>query len=196
MAFNRINIKDFENLDNVVIDKMIFEAHFACDLSKCKGICCVIKGTLGAPITLEEINIIDKIIPDITSYFEKPKLDYMYSNGFYEKFGDNYYLKTLNGDDCLFSYYDSDIAKCIFQKAYLDKQIDFKKPISCDLFPIRMYKGDKIYLKYEKISECKSAIIYGNDKKIRLFDFVRDALVRVFGSQFVDKIKNNFVILE
>ncbi len=195
MAFGEENNIDFEQIDNFYIDKNIFNTYFACDLSKCKGECCVVKGTLGAPVSFEEIKIIEKIIPDIRNYFDELKLNYLYCNGFYEKVGENYHLKTLNGDDCLFSYFDSDIAKCVFQKAYLDKKIDFKKPISCDLFPIRMYRSYKIFLKYEKISICNSAVLNGEQNKVHLIDFVSDALNRIFGIEFVDKIKKNFIIL-
>lgn len=188
--------RDFKIIDNIHIDKQIFKTFFCCDLFKCKGICCVVKGTLGPPVFFEEIGIIEKLIPDIISYFEKPKLDYLYSYGFYENYNGKYYLKTLFGDDCLFSYYDNDIAKCIFQKAYLEEKISFKKPISCDLFPIRMYNSRNTYLNYEKIKECNSALEKGKRENIRLLDFVSDALSRIFGIEFVHKIKNNFIILE
>lgn len=194
MSFSENN-QNFVKLDNVYIDKQIFNSFFACDLSKCKGICCVIKGTLGAPVSYDEIKLIEKLIPDIVSYFEEAKLNYMYKNGFYEKSGNAYHLATLDGDDCLFSYYDSGIAKCIFQKAYIDKKIDFKKPISCDLFPVRIYKTEVITLRYEKIKECISAVENGTEKQIHLLDFISNSLTRIFGREFNEKIKNIFSIL-
>ncbi|MCX7833934.1 MAG: DUF3109 family protein [Ignavibacteria bacterium] len=181
--------KEYVKIDNVYVDKQILKTFFCCDLSRCKGFCCVIKGTLGPPVSQEEVELIEKIIPVILEYFEKPKLEYLYSNGFYDNFGGNLYLKTLYGDDCIFSYYESDIAKCIFQKAFSERKIDFKKPISCDLFPIRIYRGENTSLRYEKIETCNSAVEKGNKEKTRLVDFVSEALERVFGMEFVNQIK-------
>ena len=43
-----------------LFDDRIFNNKFSCDLDKCKGACCTVKGTLGAPIDETEILIIEK----------------------------------------------------------------------------------------------------------------------------------------
>ena len=47
-------------LGDTLISEDVFEAMFACDLSKCKGACCV-EGESGAPLTEDELEKIEEV---------------------------------------------------------------------------------------------------------------------------------------
>lgn len=174
-------------VNNIEIDDAIFTTEFCCDLDKCRGACCTISGTLGAPTDMEEICIIEKLIPEIRVYMETEKINEMMAKGFYENYNNKYYLNTLNGNDCVFVYKENGIAKCAIEKAFLDGRIKFRKPVSCELFPVR-YNGEINYLRYEKIHECESALEKGKIKKITIAEFACDALKRKFGEEFHEEM--------
>lgn len=171
------------------IEDAIFTSPFCCNLELCKGACCTIKGTLGAPSDFGEVRIIENILPVVEPYLEPLKLDEIIQKGFYENYGDRVYLNTLHGNDCVFSFIDNGIAKCAIEKAYIEGKIDFKKPVSCELFPIRYNKKNNS-LRYEKITECAGAIEYGNVMNISVAEFVRNALDRIFGEDFYKEMIN------
>ncbi|MBN1634752.1 MAG: DUF3109 family protein [Ignavibacteria bacterium] len=174
-------------VDNIEIDETIFTTEFCCDINKCRGACCTISGTLGAPTDMEEICIIEKLIPEIRVYMETEKINEIMSKGFYENYNNKYYLNTLNGNDCIFVFKENGIAKCAIEKAFLEGKIEFRKPVSCELFPIRYNRGTN-YLKYEKITECESALEKGKLKGITVAEFAGNAIKRKFGKEFYYKI--------
>ena len=49
-------------IDDKIISDDILEEQFVCDLSQCKGACCV-EGDAGAPLEKEEIKILEEIYP-------------------------------------------------------------------------------------------------------------------------------------
>ena len=53
-------------IDDKIISEDILEEQFVCDLSQCKGACCV-EGDAGAPLEKEEINILEEIYPVVKS---------------------------------------------------------------------------------------------------------------------------------
>jgi len=168
-----------------LFDERIFTNKFSCDLDKCKGACCTVKGTLGAPIDESEISIIDKYKLKTYKYLSEWNIGVIEKEGFHIKYNGKYYLNNINDADCVFSFYENDIAKCSFQKSFNDGEINFKKPISCELFPIRIINANE--LRYEKVNSCRDAVISGEEKDISIFEYLKDALIRKFGKSFYDE---------
>lgn len=165
-------------------DSRIFEVKFHCNLEKCKGACCVIKGSAGPPVLFSEISIIEEILDVVSNYLNEINLNIIEKEGFYINNNGIYSLNTVSGNDCVFSYYENLIAKCSFQKAFYNKDTDFIKPISCHLFPVRIENMNRNVLKFEYFNECRDALDYGKIKNITVFEFVKDALVREVGKEF------------
>ncbi|MBM4158135.1 MAG: DUF3109 family protein [Ignavibacteria bacterium] len=176
-------------LINIYCEEDIFKLKFACDMEKCKGACCKLKGALGAPVNSEEVEEIEKILENVKKYLPENNMSLIEEKGFYEVIYGNYHLKSLNDEDCVFSYMDNGICKCCFQKAYENDEISFIKPISCHLFPIRMSGPEKNVMKYEMIDECKEAISKGKKENIRLLDFLEEPLLRKFGEELCNKFR-------
>ena len=86
----------------------------------------------------------------------------------------------------MFVYYEGKIALCALEKAYKDGKIEFRKPISCHLFPIRVRNTFREYLHYQQIPECSSAVANGKRNKIELFKNLEDALTRAYGKEWFD----------
>lgn len=172
------------------IDDRIFSTNFTCDISLCKGGCCTIRSHYGAPLKKEEIEIIKNILYKVEKYISDINKQVIKERDFYFKEGEKIYLNNVNDEDCVFSYITDGIAKCAFEKAYEFSETEFKKPISCELFPIRVYGDERNVLRFEKMNECEDAVIKGNEKKTRVVEFVKDALERAFGKEFYINIIN------
>lgn len=175
------------DINNLHIDDRIFQVRFSCDLNRCKGACCTIKGTLGAPTNEEEITQIYDILSKIKPYLKNENIRILDNEGIYVHYDNKLWLNTVKDSECVFSYYKDGIAYCSFQTAFIERKIKFKKPISCDLFPVRVDKSNHITLRYEKFYECEPALELGKLENNTIFEYVGDALKREFGLSFYSK---------
>lgn len=175
-------------IDNVLINEEIFSTKFRCDLKNCKGACCTFPGESGAPVFFDEIEEIERLYPIFSKYMPEKSKEYVAENGFWEKDGKAFSLKCINKRDCVFVYYDGDIAKCSIEKAFHNGEIEFRKPISCHLFPIRVanYGGD--YLHYEQFDECEPGRVRGKAESYQLIENVKSAIIRKYGEEFYNKL--------
>lgn len=173
------------------IDDRIFTNKFFCNLALCKGGCCTIKSKFGAPLLDEEVKIIESNFDKVEKYIPERNLKVIEKRGFWFKEGEKIYLNNVNDEDCVFSYIaEGGIAKCAFEKAFKNGETDFKKPISCELFPIRVYGDERNVLRYERMSECDDAVAKGAEENTSVFEFVKDAIERAFGKEFYNNFKN------
>lgn len=179
------------NINEVLVRKEILEVPFYCDLQKCKGACCTLESEFGAPVKKEEIEKIEEILPIIKEYISQNQIDDIDESGFYEIKDDELMIRSIDNRDCVFAYYDSSIAKCAIEKAYFDGKIDFRKPISCHLFPIRISDFGGDILRYEKFTECKPALEKGKEENLTIAEFCKDSLVRLYGEEWYNKLMNN-----
>ena len=175
-------------IDNVLINEEILSTKFHCDLKNCKGACCTFPGDSGAPVLKDEIDEIEKLYPIFSKYMPETSKEYVREHGFWEKDGKSLALKCINKRDCVFVFYDGEIAKCSIEKAFHNGEIAFRKPISCHLFPIRVanYGGD--YLHYEQFDECEPGRKLGKNENYPLLENVKSALIRKYGEEFYKKL--------
>ncbi len=145
---------------------------------------------LGAPVNKTEIDEIRKILPIVKKYLTQTNIDEIEEYGFYEIKDDEIMITSVNNHDCVFSFLDNGIAKCAIERAYFDGKVEFRKPISCHLFPIRVtdFSGD--VLRYEKFSECAPALEKGKEDNITIFEFCKDSLTRLYGEDWYNKLMN------
>ena len=180
---------EFIEIDNVYINSEIVETDFTCDLSKCKGACCTMESEYGAPITRDEIEEINKVLPVVMKYLPKEHAKEIEKSGFWMEKDKELMTRSLNNRACVFVFYDGDIAKCGIERAYRDGKIDFIKPVSCHLFPIRISNFGGPVLRFEKYSECTPALEKGKATGIKIIDFCRESIERRFGKLFFMKTK-------
>lgn len=177
-----------------VQDKLISgdvtDEFFACDVSKCKGACCV-EGDLGAPLNKAEVQILDKIYDKVKPYLRKEGIDSIEKQGTsIIDFTNNPSTPLVNGKECAYvTFSDTGIALCGIEQAYEAGEIPFKKPISCHLYPIRVQKyKDFEALNYDRWEICSDACNRGDKEKIRVYEFTKDALIRAYGEEFYEEL--------
>ena len=176
-------------IEDKIISLDIFETYFFCDLSACKGSCCV-EGDSGAPLLYEEKKILEEIYEKVKPYMSKEGKVEVEKNGVSTIDKDGDLTTTLvKNKECSLVIFENGIAKCSIEKAYNNGSIEFKKPISCHLFPIRIAEyPDFEAVNYEKIKICKPACDCGSKLKIPLFVFLKEPLIRKYGESWYEEL--------
>lgn len=173
-----------------IVSRDLFENHFVCHLEMCRGFCCVY-GDAGAPLeekeTLQLEDNIDKIIP----FLREEGVKSVDEKGTWHYDDDGDRVTPLMGkDDCAYSILDNGIARCAIETAYFSEAIDFRKPISCHLYPIRMNKvGNHIALNYHRWDVCNPARKLGKEYNMPVFRFLKEAIERAFGEDFYKEME-------
>ena len=178
-------------IQKTLVEDNIQGIKFACDTSACKGACCTLQGGQGAPLLDEELEWIKHSFPIIKSYLSQAHLDTIMQSGLFEGEPNAYTTMCFDNRACVFVHYDEGIARCAFEKAFFDGKIKWRKPISCHLFPIRIDRGFTRRLRYERISECNPALENGRQENIFLSNFLKEPLVRAFGSAWYEEFLFN-----
>ncbi|MSQ79181.1 MAG: DUF3109 family protein [Flavobacteriaceae bacterium] len=177
-------------IQNALISEDVLEKEFVCHLDKCKGACCVI-GDAGAPLAENEIGEIEKHLPEIKKHMNEAGLDMLEGIGFWEKDEQGDLVTTcLPSGECVFVKYDNEgVTSCAIQLAYRAGEIDFEKPISCHLYPIRLKESEEFTLvNYHEWSLCKAACSLGTKLKVPVYRFLEQPLVRRFGREWYDEL--------
>ena len=63
-------------IGNTLVSEDLFDKEFICNLSACKGACCI-EGDSGAPVTLEEKLKIEQNFPVIEPFLSNHSLNYI-----------------------------------------------------------------------------------------------------------------------
>lgn len=174
-----------------IVSTRIFEEKFVCDLNACKGQCCI-DGDSGAPLTIEEVSIMEDEFEHITPYMRKEGIKAVNQQGVFYMDEDNEPVTTLvNGAECAFVYFDeTGITKCAIEKAYKEGKTTFYKPISCHLYPIRVKQyHDFKALNYDEWPICKPACECGNKLDVKVFKFLKEPIIRAFGEDFYQELE-------
>jgi hypothetical protein len=178
-------------IDDKIISTEIFTKNFVCDLNACKGACCV-EGDTGAPLSSDEVTLIQQHLDDIKPFMTKEGIEVVEESGVSYLDVESEPVTTLvNGKDCAFVYRDeTGVAKCSIEKAYREKKIDFNKPISCHLYPIRLKKfGEYTALNYNRWEICSPACSCGDKLNVSVYRFLKEPLIRAFGEGFYKELE-------
>jgi len=173
-------------IGNIVAGSEIFDEYFCCDLGACKGACCV-EGDGGAPLEAEEVPILEEAYPQYKKQLRPEGRRVIRKQGFAQKGPDGTWETPLvRGRECAYLQYDEDgTAKCGIEAAWNEGKLDFRKPLSCQLYPIRVERrGQFLHLHYHRWSICSPACTNGHQLKIPLYVFLQEALTRAFGVEF------------
>lgn len=178
-------------IGDTLISLDLLEKRFVCDLGACHGSCCV-EGDSGAPITKEEKKIIKKLLPEIWDDLSAKAQQLIKKQGisFIDSEGDMV-TSIIKGKECVFTYFDDDgTCKCAIEKAYNEGKTDFKKPVSCHLYPVRVKNYPTFQaVNYDKWDICKPALVLGEKLGAPIFSFVKEALIRKFGEAWYNELE-------
>lgn len=176
-------------LGKTIVSEDILEKEFACNLSACKGTCCV-DGEAGAPLDEEELKILMDIYPKVKPYLRKEGIESIEQQGLFTYIDGEYETPLIDGKDCAYVIFEGDIALCGIEKAYRNNDISWKKPISCHLYPIRIMSYSEFSaVNYHKWPICDDACALGKELQIPVYKFVKEALVRKFGEDWYEELE-------
>lgn len=178
-------------IDDKLVTTQLFEEQFVCNLSACKGACCV-EGDAGAPLTFEEVDIIEDALEEIIPYMRPEGIEAVNETGVFYLDHDGEPVTTLvNGAECAFVFFDEQgITKCAIEKAHLEGKIDYKKPISCHLYPIRVKKLQEYEaLNYDRWDICSDACDLGKQLQVPVYKFLKEPIIRAWGEKFYKELE-------
>ncbi|WP_299057675.1 DUF3109 family protein [uncultured Polaribacter sp.] len=178
-------------LGKTIVSEDIIEKDFVCNLSACKGACCV-DGDAGAPLDLEEAKILEEIYPKVKPFLRKEGIVEIEKQGtsIKNEWGE---LETplINDADCAYVIFDEKkTALCGIEEAYNSGEIAWKKPISCHLYPVRVKDYSEFAaVNYHKWEICDDACTLGKELQVPVYKFVKQALVRKFGEDWYAELE-------
>lgn len=179
--------------DKLVSDDLV-EQQFVCNLAACKGACCW-EGDYGAPLDAAELAVLDAIYDRVKPFLSPAGIDVIEREGKYLRFEqtDEWVTPLINNGPCAYMTYDAlGIAKCGIEQAWKAGVVDFQKPISCHLYPVRIEKNEELgfeALNYHEWDICSAACSLGKKEKVPVFRFVKDALIRKYGEAFYEELE-------
>lgn len=178
-------------IKDTLVSLDLAEQFFQCDLDSCLGECCI-EGDAGAPVTEEEVDKIKEILPQVKEYLLPRALKHIEENGisYVDEEGD-LVTQIIDGKNCVFTCYGPNgMTFCALEKAAREGKISgFVKPVSCALYPVRLSEYPTFTaVNYHKWKICKCAEILGKKNNVRLFQFLKEPLIRRFGKEWYDEL--------
>ena len=174
-------------VQNTILSEDIAIARFACDVGKCKGACCVV-GNAGAPVDHNEIPVLRKAYRRLKDELRPRAREVVVMEGLVKgSNSEGYELNCTDEEECVFVVYtDDNVAQCAIQKAYYEGRLNWEKPISCHLFPIRLKRiVDFDYANFEYVpSLCAAGCEKGEKDNTYLSEFLREPLIRRYGEEW------------
>ncbi|MCH5216785.1 MAG: DUF3109 family protein [Muribaculaceae bacterium] len=177
-------------IQNALVSLDLIEKFFICDLDKCLGECCI-EGDAGAPITKEEYEKLKQIVelvwndllPESQRVIKESGVAYIDEEG-------DLVTQIIGNKNCVFTYMDKN-GKCLcaIEKAYREGRTDFYKPISCHLYPLRLTEYPTFTaVNFHSWKICKAAQVLGKAKGVRVYQFLKEPLIRRFGKKWYDEL--------
>lgn len=184
-------------LGKTIVSEEIIEKDFVCNLSACKGQCCI-EGDAGAPLEKKETKILSDNYPKIKPYLREEGIKAIEEQGTFITTEDNE-LETplIDNGACAYVIFDEHkTALCGIEKAYNDGVIAWKKPVSCHLYPIRVKEYSEFSaVNYHKWDVCDAACGLGAQLQVPIYKFVKEALIRKFGEDWymeLEKVADSY----
>lgn len=171
-------------IGNYIISLDLLERKFRCDLPHCLGSCCRY-GDSGAPLTPEEVIILDEIIADVMPFLRAEGRTEIETKGTsVVDFEGDTVTPLIGNDECAYTILNDNIYMCGIERAWSEGKISFRKPISCHLFPVRIKNySDFKAVNYEEWSICFSARDKGRSEGIYAYEFLKEPLIRALGEE-------------
>jgi len=177
-------------LGKTIVSEDILEKEFVCNLSACKGACCI-GGDAGAPLSKAETKILEDIYPKVKSFLRPEGIAAIETQGTW-RIGTDGDLETplIDEKDCAYVIYDGKTALCAIEQAYNQGVIDWKKPVSCHLYPIRVKDFTEFSaVNYDKWEICDDACSLGKELEVPVYKFVKEALIGSFGIDWYSELE-------
>ncbi|SDW89907.1 DUF3109 family protein [Aequorivita viscosa] len=178
-------------LGKTIVSEDIIEKDFVCNLSACKGACCI-EGEAGAPVTPEEIDILKEIYPKVKPFLRPEGVASIEKQGTHiESDLGEFETPLVEGKECAYvTFSENGTAGCGIEDAYNAGKIDFQKPVSCHLYPVRVQEYSEFAaVNYHRWPICDDACTLGKELQVPVYKFVKTALIRKFGENWYAELE-------
>lgn len=177
-------------IQDTVVSLDLIEDFFCCDIEQCLGQCCI-EGDAGAPVSEDELKQIEEATPLVWNDLTPAGQRVLQEQGaaYYDEEGD-LVTSIVEGRDCAFcTYAPGGLCLCALEKAWREGRSKFCKPASCHLYPARLKQfGSITAVNYHRWDICKSARTLGKAKGIRVYEFLKEPLIRHFGKEWYEEL--------
>jgi len=178
-------------IGRTIISEEILEQDFVCNLSACKGACCI-DGNAGAPLEDKETEILVDIYSDVKPFLRPEGITAIEKQGAFVKGDDGEWETPLvNESECAYVVFDKKkVAKCGLEEAFNQGVTEWKKPVSCHMYPVRVREYTELTaVNYHKWEICDPACSLGAELKVPIFKFVKESLIRKFGEDWYNELE-------
>lgn len=177
-------------IDDTIVSLALIEKKFVCDLAACRGGCCRY-GDSGAPLMAEEAAVLERIWSDLWPWLRPEGIRAIEKQGTSITDSDGELVTPLIiNEECAYTIMEDNVYKCGIEAAFNAGAIDFRKPVSCHLFPVRVKRYHNFRaVNYEEWSICKPAVACGAKKNTELYIFLREPLIRAFGEEWYNRLQ-------
>lgn len=189
-------LKSMIEVKNVLVHQDIAAHNFVCHLEKCKGACCI-EGDAGAPLENNELEILDRIYSKVKPFMSAKGIATVETEGTYVKDIDGDYTTPCvdTNKECAYVIWENGITKCAIEKAYEAGEVDWQKPISCHLYPIRITAYPEFdILNYDRWSICASACNFGDELNVPVYKFLKQPLIRKYGEAWYHELETKIAL--
>jgi hypothetical protein len=177
--------------DKLVSDELV-EEYFICNLEACKGACCW-EGDSGAPLEKNELAELTRIYPAVKPFLSPAGIAAIEKQGtavWFEE-AEEWGTPLLDNGPCAYMTLVDGVAQCGIEQAWKAGATDFRKPISCHLYPIRVARNEELdfeALNYHRWEICSAACALGEKERVPVYRFLREAIIRKFGEAFYEEL--------
>lgn len=181
----------FQVGDTILSEKIATE-RFLCDITRCKGACCVV-GESGAPVDEDEIPFLEQAYRQLKKRMKPGAVECVEGEGLVLGNSENgYEINCVESGECVFATVNSNgVATCTIQDAFQRGEFSWEKPISCHLYPIRLnHIAGVEYANFEYIPDlCSTGCDRGEETGTYLSEFLETAFLRRYGRKWVEEFK-------
>ncbi len=177
-------------IGETVVSELLLEKKFVCNLNACKGACCI-EGDAGAPLEENELEKLVDVFSVAKEYLSEKAIVALEEDLYTIDADGEYVTQLVNGKECAFvSFKEDGTTQCSIEQAYNDGKTDFKKPISCHLFPVRLTKYKNfIAVNYAHWDLCDNACSLGEELGVQTYQFLKEPLIRKFGKDWFKELE-------
>lgn len=176
-------------MKDCIVSDDIAESCFGCDISLCKGQCCV-EGDAGAPLEEWEIAELKRVLPEVEPYMnEKGRAAIAEQGVWVEDNAGEPCTPLVDNRECAYAVFENGIALCAIEKAFRDGKIDYMKPVSCHLYPIRVDEfGEFTAVNYHRWEVCQCCNKGQGCEREPLYKYLKEPLIRKFGEEWYEEL--------
>jgi len=180
-------------VEGILVSEDLIKEEFVCNLSACKGACCI-EGDSGAPLEKSELLILKEIYKDVKPFMTEKGIQAIEEQGAYviDEDGDLTTTCVDKNKECAYVTWEGGITKCAIEKAYEAGKINWQKPISCHLYPIRITNYPEFdVLHYDRWHICQAACSFGKKLSVPVYSFLKTPLIRKYGEEWYRKLEES-----